>query len=96
MIASRERLQKAVSGTRDKRARGNLHGAFFKRMAKDNDLSVVEARYYFVSSYFSFFFPIYFLWRLWILLFRAIRGDQAAETFSMVLKKDVPPTAVSE
>ena len=59
----------------------------FKRMAAANNLSLVEARYFYKSSYFSFLFPLYFLWRLWVLLFRALRGDQAAETFSMVLKR---------
>lgn len=61
--------------------------ADFRRMAVDNEMSVIEARYFYKSSYFSFFFPLYFLWRLWILLFRAIRKEQAAETFSMVLEK---------
>lgn len=59
----------------------------FVRMASDNSLSVEEARYFYKSSYFSFFFPFYFVWRLWIVLFRAMRKEQAAETFSMVLVK---------
>ena len=59
----------------------------FKRMAAANDLSLIEARYFYKSSYFSFFFPLYLLWRLWVILFRWVRGEQAAETFSMVLKR---------
>jgi 2-polyprenyl-6-hydroxyphenyl methylase/3-demethylubiquinone-9 3-methyltransferase len=60
----------------------------FKRMAASNDLALVEARYFYKSSYFSFLFPLYLLWRLWVILFRAIRGEQAAETFSMVLRRE--------
>lgn len=59
----------------------------FKRLANDNAFSLVEARYFFKSSYFSFFFPAWVLWRLWVILFRALKSDQAAETFSMVLRK---------
>ena len=59
--------------------------AAFKSLAQKNGLIVAEARLYFISSYFSFFFPAYLLWRIWILLFRAISGEQSAETFSMVL-----------
>lgn len=65
--------------------------ADFKQLAAANDLELIEARYYYISSYFSFFFPLYFLWRLWILLFRAVRGDQAAETFSMAFRKKSRP-----
>lgn len=66
--------------------------AHFKRMASDNGLSVVDARYYYKSSYFSFFFPVYFLWRLWVILYRALRSEQAAETFSMALEKTTGTT----
>ena len=59
----------------------------FRRMAATSQFDIAEERFYFVSSYFSFFFPFYFLWRIWMLLFVAVRGDQAAETFSMVFKK---------
>jgi 2-polyprenyl-6-hydroxyphenyl methylase/3-demethylubiquinone-9 3-methyltransferase len=60
----------------------------FKRLAKEQKLSLDEERYYYISSYFSFFFPFYLTWRLWIVLFRCIRREQAAETFSMVLRKE--------
>lgn len=59
----------------------------FIAMAKDNGLAVAESRYYYISSYFSFLFPIYLVWRIWIILFKSIAGHQAAETFSMVLVK---------
>lgn len=60
----------------------------FIAMAKQSGLKEGESRYYFISSYFSFLFPVYLVWRFWIMLFKAIAGRQAAETFSMVLVKD--------
>jgi 2-polyprenyl-6-hydroxyphenyl methylase/3-demethylubiquinone-9 3-methyltransferase len=59
----------------------------FKQLARENDCDPIEENYYYMSSYFSFFFPAYFAWRLWILLFHRIFQEQAAETFSLVLKK---------
>lgn len=57
----------------------------FKVLAKKFGLHVVDSRHYYVSSYFSFFFPLYVAWRLWVVAFRLLRGTQAAETFSMAL-----------
>ena len=59
----------------------------FRRLAKANGLVVKEERFYYISSYFACFFPAYVLWRAWILLSKLLIGDQAAETFSMALKK---------
>jgi len=59
----------------------------FKQLARDNNFSVIEERFYFKSGYFTFFFPAYLVWRLWILLFHFLLKEQAAETFSIVLKK---------
>jgi len=59
----------------------------FRRMAARNGFVVDVCRPYFRSSYFSFFFPLHLFWRLWILLFRSLAGEQAAETFSLALKK---------
>lgn len=56
-------------------------------MARQNGMSESESRYYYISSYFSFLFPVYLLWRIWVVLFKAVAGHQAAETFSMVLVK---------
>jgi hypothetical protein len=44
-------------------------------------------RCYYRSSYFSFFFPAYLAWRAWLLLFHTLAGEQAAETFTVVLQK---------
>ena len=60
----------------------------FRKMAAASDLTVVEARYYFTSGYFFFLFPVHVLWRFWILLFRFVRKEQAAETFAMALIKN--------
>jgi hypothetical protein len=51
-------------------------------------MSVVRKRLYYTSSYFSFFFPLYFVWRIWIIVFRAVAATQSAETFSMTLRKE--------
>ncbi len=63
----------------------------FVRLGQDNALSVVEKRMYYTSSYFAFLAPLYVLWRAWVLLFRMIAGEQAAETFALALRKvDTP------
>ena len=58
----------------------------FREMATQNGFEVELQKLYFTSSYFSFFVPFYVLWRLWILGFHRFAGDQAAETFVMVLR----------
>jgi SAM-dependent methyltransferase len=61
----------------------------FRTMALRHGLEVELEKLYFASSYFSFFAPLYVLWRLWVLGFHRIAGDQAAESFVMVMRK--PP-----
>lgn len=61
--------------------------ADFRRIAALHGLVESDFRSYFMSSYFSFFFPLYAIWRIWTVLFKALAGDQAAETFSMALTK---------
>jgi 2-polyprenyl-6-hydroxyphenyl methylase/3-demethylubiquinone-9 3-methyltransferase len=56
-------------------------------LAKKSRFTISEVRLYYISKYFDFFAPLYLLWRLWILAFYAVSPCQAAETFSMVLKK---------
>jgi SAM-dependent methyltransferase len=63
----------------------------FSRMAGVHGFQIEFQKSYFISSYFSFFLPAYLLWRLWIVSFRAIMGDQAAETFVMVLRRSGTP-----
>jgi len=59
----------------------------FRALGTSHDLRVEEERHYYQSSYLTFFVPTYFLWRTWVLGFRLVAGDQAAETFSMALRK---------
>lgn len=67
----------------------NCTPAGLKRLAAANGLAIIEERYYFASSYFSFFLPVYVAWRIWVLFFYALVREQAAETFCLVLKKPV-------
>ena len=60
----------------------------FRVLVMSNGLRDVEVRHYFISTYFTFFFPLHLVWRVWILLFRGLLGGQAAETFSMALVKN--------
>lgn len=59
----------------------------FDRLSEAYGFEIEEKRVYFVSSYLSFLFPAYLMWRLWILLFHLLAGDQSAETFSVALRK---------
>lgn len=61
--------------------------ASFRLMAQAAGLEVERERHYFVSSYFMFFAPLHLLWRCWLLGFRRVAGTEAAETFSMSLRK---------
>lgn len=56
-------------------------------IARSNGLMLLDKRMYFLSRYFAFFFPLYAVWRLWLIAFRAVSGDQAAETFSFAFEK---------
>lgn len=58
-------------------------------MAKASGFTVQRLQVYFASGYFQFLPPLYVAWRLWQVAFKTIAGDQAAETFSVVLKKSV-------
>jgi SAM-dependent methyltransferase len=50
-------------------------------------LEIKELRPYYISSYFSILFPVYVLWRAWILAYRAVAREQAAETFALIACK---------
>ena len=60
----------------------------FKRLAEENSLIIVQEKYYYSSAYFKVFFPVHFVWRLWILLYSSVAGENAAETFAMAFRKD--------
>lgn len=55
--------------------------------AREAGLETLELHCYYASSYFSFCFPAYVAWRAWQFVFRAVAGRQAAETFTIVLRK---------
>lgn len=58
-----------------------------KRIAQSMGFEVLEERHYYISSYFSFFFPLYLLWRFYLVLFYLMSKEQASETFGLVIKK---------
>jgi 2-polyprenyl-6-hydroxyphenyl methylase/3-demethylubiquinone-9 3-methyltransferase len=60
----------------------------FRALAAFNGLSLVEEKVYYSSGYFTFFFPLHLIWRMWIIVYRAFAGMQAAETYTMVLRKE--------
>jgi 2-polyprenyl-6-hydroxyphenyl methylase/3-demethylubiquinone-9 3-methyltransferase len=68
----------------------------FEDLARHHGLVVEEKRYYFTSDYFAFFFPAHVIWRLWVLMFRFIARNQAAETFCMAFRKDSAATPSSQ
>jgi SAM-dependent methyltransferase len=58
------------------------------RLAELNGMVVRKSYLYYMSSYFSFLFPLYVLWRLWIVFFKAVSPVQASETFILILEKN--------
>jgi SAM-dependent methyltransferase len=58
-----------------------------RAIAARHEFRVETERCYYASSYFSFFFPLYVLWRGWVLFFRAVAGPRAAETYSFALQR---------
>ena len=62
--------------------------AAFEKLARAQGLTVIEKKPYYRSDYFIFFAPLHVLWRLWIVVFRLLARDQAAETFSLALRKE--------
>jgi ubiquinone/menaquinone biosynthesis C-methylase UbiE len=63
----------------------------FCRSIAGQGLEIKELRPYYISSYFSNLFPLYVLWRAWILAYRAVAREQAAETFALIARKPERP-----
>jgi 2-polyprenyl-3-methyl-5-hydroxy-6-metoxy-1,4-benzoquinol methylase len=63
----------------------------FRRFATKHGLQIKELRPYYISSYFSVVFPVYVLWRAWILAYRALAREQAAESFVLIACKPGRP-----
>lgn len=57
------------------------------RLAQRHGFVVEMQRCFWMSSYFSFFFPLYLCWRLWTIFARTCIGVQAAETFVLILRR---------
>jgi SAM-dependent methyltransferase len=58
-----------------------------EHMAQRHGLACEARRTFGNSDYFRFLLPLHVAWRLWQALFRAVAGDEAAETFTLVLRK---------
>lgn len=58
----------------------------FRDLAARFGLAVESERHYFSSGYFKFFLPLYLAWRLWILTFYCVCGNDAAETFVLSIR----------
>jgi ubiquinone/menaquinone biosynthesis C-methylase UbiE len=63
----------------------------FCRFAVGHGLQLKELRPYYISSYFSVVFPVYVLWRVWILAYRAVAREHAAESFVLIASKPKGP-----
>jgi 2-polyprenyl-6-hydroxyphenyl methylase/3-demethylubiquinone-9 3-methyltransferase len=57
-------------------------------LAAEHGIRVIERRLYWRSNYFFFFWPAYFLWRLWLGVTYLAFGKDAAESFVYVLRKE--------
>jgi 2-polyprenyl-6-hydroxyphenyl methylase/3-demethylubiquinone-9 3-methyltransferase len=58
-----------------------------KKIAGTCGLLTERLRLYYHSNYFAFAAPLYALWRIWSLAFYVVNREQAAETFSVALRK---------
>jgi SAM-dependent methyltransferase len=68
----------------------------FCRFAAGHGLQITELRPYYISSYFSVLFPVYMLWRVWILAYRAVARENAAESFVLIARKPEPPLSEAQ
>jgi SAM-dependent methyltransferase len=61
---------------------------WIERLAGKFGLVCEHRQLYFQSDYFRFCLPLHLLWRAWLILFRRVAGAEAAETFTLVLRKE--------
>jgi 2-polyprenyl-6-hydroxyphenyl methylase/3-demethylubiquinone-9 3-methyltransferase len=59
-----------------------------KNLFLENGFEIIQIKTFWMSSYFGNFFPIHILWRTYQLLAWALIGDDAAETFILIAKKE--------
>jgi SAM-dependent methyltransferase len=64
-------------------------------LAKASGFVLDKLRVYFANGSFTVFVPAHVLWRVWQLTFRAVVHDEAAETFSLALRKSTSLKAAS-
>jgi 2-polyprenyl-6-hydroxyphenyl methylase/3-demethylubiquinone-9 3-methyltransferase len=55
---------------------------------RESSLRVVERKFFWMSSYFMVFFPVFLVWRVWQGLFYLVAGSNAAETFIYVVQRE--------
>jgi 2-polyprenyl-6-hydroxyphenyl methylase/3-demethylubiquinone-9 3-methyltransferase len=65
------------------------------KLAEASGFLLEKRRVYFGSGYFTVFVPAHVLWRVWQLTFRTVVRDEAAETFSLALRKSASLKAAS-
>jgi 2-polyprenyl-6-hydroxyphenyl methylase/3-demethylubiquinone-9 3-methyltransferase len=90
-----ERMKRALLHPEKKQGHGGGWPACYDRctpagfaaLAHLSGLEVIRIEPFFASSYFMVVTPVYVLWRTWLLAFRAVAGNEAAETFCMELRK---------
>ena len=59
----------------------------FRKLTRHFGLVIRSERHYFSSCYFKFCFPLHLLWRLWMAVFYLARGNEAAETFVVAIRR---------
>jgi SAM-dependent methyltransferase len=57
------------------------------QLAARSGLTVLDTRHYYMSDYFSFFFPAHALWRLWTAAVFAFGATELCESFAVALEK---------
>lgn len=61
----------------------------FVSLSEKQNLLLKEFKAYYLSDYFFCFIPAYFAWRLWVLASVLILKTEAAETFSVAMRKRI-------
>ncbi len=66
----------------------NCFPSRLEKIARENGMSVIRKETFWTSGYFKIFFPAYLFWRIYQSIARLLIGDDACETFILVLQKD--------
>jgi SAM-dependent methyltransferase len=65
----------------------------FRELTSRSGLVIGSERHYFSSAYFKCCFPLHVLWRLWMAVFFLARGNEAAETFVVAIRRPLESAA---